>query len=236
MNSDEILKQLCESLKPELDKLLQEAALEACSFCDEEVPFEIIGLIRDGIVTDRRTGKTLDLKGWRLYKGPMIDEPLGVARDYTGWARLRMTYMSPDPEKLDHVQATRAADGTTEAVHCEDRRLLICPSCLPGTGMLSAAYYKRREGRMAERIDPDPDAKLCAHKAENGKCLEPECSFNKKWIGRVEGRGRCLDQHYPGVVCGSCSWQGKEEEEDEPGVKLDVEDEDVAGHEAVSGS
>jgi hypothetical protein len=126
----------------------------------------------------------------------MRDEPNGVLRDYTGWARLRLSYVDPnDSSKNQKVKADEAADGVKVVIRCEDRRLLVCPACLETSGLLTAKYYVNKyEGKGPERVDPDPEGSLCEHKAERGKCLVKGC------INIVP----CKDKHYPGVVCGTC--------------------------------
>jgi hypothetical protein len=192
MNSEELLKALAADLKPELDKLLSmENNTEVCSWCEEEVPFQVVGIFKDCTLTQHPGGVTAGEGKWRLSRGPGMDESSGLLRDFTGWADIRMRYVNPDYSK--DVDGVVAHTGRGVVIRTQNRRLLICPSCLATSGLLTAKYSRGDEGEMPKMVDPDPDGGLCAHKADPGKCLV--CDEKKE---------PCADKHYPGVVCATC--------------------------------
>jgi len=198
MTADEILKRLCEDLKPELEKMLKHASLECCSWCELEVPFDIVGVMRKGEITRKSGGEVVSKdEGWMLTRGSNYEESAGVMRDYTGWARLRMSYVNPEEKKNIKQIGDKAANGDGVTYRVEDRRILVCPSCLETSGLLTAKYFgQRTEGTMPEFIDPDPEHGLCPHGGNEETC--PGCK-----------KEPCPEKHYPGVVCGTCKdWQG----------------------------
>jgi hypothetical protein len=192
MNSEDILKALANDLKPELDKLLSVSANpEICSWCDLEVPFQIVGVYKDCTLTQHPGGVTASEGKWKLARGPLAEEHPGLLRDYTGWADIRMRYVNPDYSKC--VDGAIAHAGRGVVLRTENRRLLVCPSCLATSGLLSAKYLHSADGCAPVRVDPEPNRGMCSHNADIDKCLV--CSPKKE---------PCKSQHYPGVVCGDC--------------------------------
>lgn len=180
--ADEILKKLCADLKPELEAMLLKADLtEDCCWCDNEVPFEVVGMIKE--VMYNSTGKIVESAKWRLTKSVQCDEAQGVLRDYTGWAKIRMAIYG---EGKGHLK-TSSFDGKANPSASQYRLILICPSCLDTSGLLTAKHFASKdESSMPVKVEAD----------------EPE------GVSSLKGAPSCHEIHYAGVVCGGCGQVG----------------------------
>jgi hypothetical protein len=177
MTADEILAAMIKDLKPQLEEMMKDAARECCSYCELEVPFQVVGLYRNGAICAVPGGARQEEGKWKLTTGPVIsDQPPGVLRDYTGWARIRLSYVDPERhDKNSHVKGDETINKEPVTIRCHDRRLLLCPACLATTQLLDAKYYERDESSAkARRIDPSEEKKnedTCKH----GVLIISEC-------------------------------------------------------------
>jgi hypothetical protein len=204
MTADEIIAEMVKDLKPQLEEMMKSAAMECCSWCDLEVPFQIVGVYKDGTLTRHAGGITQAPGKWKLFSGgPNIDGPEGVIRDYTGWARVRINYVDPvRQEKNTHYQSTTAKDGVSVTTRNNDRRALLCPACIETTGLLSAKYYENlNDGMKATRVDPaQEEEKKDEDKCKHGAFIVAECP-----ACAVDPRaGTCESSHRPMMICKYC--------------------------------
>jgi hypothetical protein len=194
MNIDKMLAAICSDMKEELSKLLEKDWALCCSWCDNEVPVEIVGLTKRSAVRNT-SGKIVETGKWSVTRGEASGESPGIVRDYTGWAKIRLSYTNPDEKR--NMSRTSPVDDKGEPMPVEHRKLFICPACLDTSGLLTAKYYEQSENTTAKFVDPNPEMDQCEHGAERGKCLV----CNKPTTS-------CAGRHYPGVICGDCGMCG----------------------------
>ncbi len=204
MTVDELLKKLCEDLKPALQEMLMRADLtEQCSWCDEDVPFEIVGLVKNVARTNNGAIVEGEKAKWRLMAGQRVDEESGIIKDYTGWAKIRMAIIG------EGSRSQASLDGKTSRLTGDYRSILLCKSCLDTSGLKTAKHYaSEEEGSMPVRVDPSEKKESLDECCDHHVRLTDVCTRCDNFSDLrypVESRS-CISSHRARISCKYCGY------------------------------